>query len=115
MNLDELISNIKQLSKDDNTISVLISILENWKINNKTVSELNYVIDKFRDGFFPKENEINLIKIGTLLYNFQEEIILNIGGMTMNEKLYVFSLFDRFDFSKNNNEKEIIYKKLTQK
>ena len=55
MNLDELISNIKLLSKNDNTISTLLSIIEDWKINNKTVSELNYCIDKFRYGFFQEK------------------------------------------------------------
>ena len=112
MNLDELISNIKILSKDDNTISTFLSIIEDWKINNKTVSELNYCIDKFRDGFFPKKDEIHLIKIGMLLHNFQKEIISSINGMTINERIYAFSLFDRFELCKKNSKEEDIYQKL---
>jgi hypothetical protein len=72
-------------------------------------------MEKFRDGFFPNDHESNLKKILTILYDFQNEIIVNIGGMTMNERLYFFSLFNRFDFCKYNKEKEIIYEKLLAK
>jgi hypothetical protein len=58
------------------------------------------------------ENEVNLMKILKIVYNYQNEIILNISGMTMNERLYLFSLFDRFDSCKDDNEVETIYKKL---
>jgi len=38
-----------------------------------------------------------------------------IGGMTMNERLWSFGLFDRFDLSQENKEKRIIYQKLHAK
>jgi hypothetical protein len=118
MNLNELISNVKNLSNCDNSVLGLIWYLEDWKKNNKTVLELNRTIGKFIDGVFPDKNdknEGNLKKIVRILYDFQNEIILNIGGMTMNERLYFFSLFERFDFCKNNKGKEIIYEKLLAK
>ena len=115
MNLDELILNIKNLSEGNISVSGLILYLADWKVNNKTVQELNQTIEKFRDSFWPNENESNLLKILTTLYDFQNEIILNIGGMTINERLYLFSLFDRFDSCKNNNGKETIYHKLLVK
>ena len=115
MNLNELILNIKNLSEGDNSVLSLILYLEDWKKNNKTVLALNHTMEKFRDGFFSNENEDNSKKILTILYYFQNEIIVNIGGMTMNERLYFFSLFDRFDCCKNNKGKEIIYEKLLAK
>jgi hypothetical protein len=110
---------MKNLSSDrDNAVSGLIGYLEDWKKNNKTVLELNRAIGKFRDGVFPDENDKNaenLIKIEDVLHDFQNEIIANIGGMTMNERLYSFSLFERFDSCKNNKGKEMIYEKLLAK
>jgi hypothetical protein len=116
MNLNELILSIKNLSSDrDNSVSGLIRYFEDWKKNNKTVFELNNTIGKFRDGVFPDENDENketLKKILKILYDFQNEVILNIGGMTMNERLYFFSLFERFDACKNSEKKEIICEKV---
>ncbi|MCL2156261.1 MAG: hypothetical protein FWH53_11395 [Leptospirales bacterium] len=111
MNLDEFISEIENLTNDD-SIHDLLWLLKEWKNNNKTVLELENTIEKFIDSFWPKENEHELLKILQLLNDFKNENIKNIGGMTMNERLYLFSLLDRFDSCKNDNKKEIIYKKL---
>ena len=46
------------------------------------------------------------------MYNFQKEIISNINRMTLNERVYAFSLFDRFELCKKNSKEEDIYKKL---
>jgi len=49
----------------------------------------------------------------TLAYSlwntFREDAIHGIGGMTMNERLYFFGLFERFDASRSKKEKDTIY------
>ena len=114
MILDELIFEIENLRTED-SLQDILCILKEWKNNDKTVHELEKTIEKFIDSFWPKENERELLKIMKLLYDFKKDNIKNIGGMTMNERLYLFSLFDRFDSCRNEKEKEIIYKKLLAK
>jgi hypothetical protein len=43
---------------------------------------------------------------------FRDEAISGIGGMTMNERLYAFSLSERFDACTDENSRLVIYKKL---
>lgn len=43
---------------------------------------------------------------------FKESVIERIGGMTMNERLYLFGLMDSFENSKSEAEKEKYYRKL---
>jgi hypothetical protein len=112
MNLNELIASLKNLADRDEEVTGLIQYLEDWKKNNKTVAELNRCIGKYRSYVFPNKHEKNLWKIESMLYNFQNEVIANSGGMTMNERLYLFSLFERFDACKNDRGKNIIYEKL---
>ncbi len=44
--------------------------------------------------------------------DFRDSAINGIGGMTINERLYWFGLFDQFDKSVTQSEKENIYSKL---
>ena len=109
MNLDELISKIKELP-DDDSVNDLLFILKDFKKNNKTVLELEHIIETFIDSYWPKKGKG--IKIVNLLNKFKNTTIKNITGMTMNERLFLFCLFDRFDTCKTESKKELIYKKL---
>ena len=109
MNLDELITKINELA-DDDSLNDLLGIFNEFKKNNKTVLELEHTIEKFIDSYWPKKG--NGIKIINLLNEFKNTNIKNITGMTMNERLFLFCLFDRFDSCKTDSKKEIIYKKL---
>ena len=109
MNIDELIAKIEPLAKDNNAEDILF-ILKDFKSNEKTVSELEHTIENFIDLNWPKES--NGIEIFKYLNEFKNTSIKNIGGMTMNERLFLFSLFDRFDSCKSDKNREIIYKKL---
>ena len=46
---------------------------------------------------------------------FRKSAIDGIGGMTMNERLYWFGLFDLFNNAKNDAEEEKFYGKLMAK
>ena len=109
MNIDELIVKIEPLVKDNYAGDILF-ILKDFKNNGKTVLELENTIEKFIDSYWPKES--NGIEIFKFLNEFKNTSIKNIGGMTMNERLFSFSLFNRFDSCKSDKKREIIYKKL---
>jgi len=44
--------------------------------------------------------------------SFRDEAITGIGGMTMNERLYYFGLFERFDDCEDQHARLVLYKKL---
>ena len=46
---------------------------------------------------------------------FRDDAIQGIGGMTMNERLYLFGLFERFDLSNTEEQKNVVYRKLLAK
>ncbi len=46
---------------------------------------------------------------------FRNSAIDGIGGMTMNERLYWFGLFDLFENAKDNVEQDKYYQKLMAK
>ncbi len=105
-NLDELIEKIKMFSKEEITQSLIKDMLS-WKTDKRTIVELKENIDKyFEDNLIDNENIYKSWK------DFKNKVIADILGMTMNERLYWFSLFDAFDSSKN---KSVYYDKLMAK
>ena len=61
------------------------------------------------------ENNEDHLKIYQLWSSFRDEAISGIGGMTMNERLYWFGLFSRFDDCTNEETKLLVYRKLHAK
>ena len=54
-------------------------------------------------------------KVYGMWTEFRKSAIDGIGGMTMNERLYWFGLFDLFDNAKNKSGQEKFYGKLMAK
>jgi len=109
MNIDELI----QLYENENSpvIKRIAIIINDWKISDKDVDDLVDVIEKYFGNTWiedTKEYEKNY-RIWT---DFKNTEIVSLPGMTMNERLWIFGLIDRFDQLKTDGEKEIIYKKI---
>lgn len=110
MNLDELSKNIRAISRES-VVQKLADILIEWKSNEKTAEDLHNTIERYiGNTWIEKEEDHN--KIYKLWEQFLNQEIKGIGGMTMNERLYSFSLFKRFDAAKNEEEIKTIYKKL---
>ena len=110
MNLDELVEEFSKISADK-VIQDLCRLIIEWKDNNNTVEDLNESIDKYLGNTWIERNEDHE-KIYQMWSAFKEIAISGIGGMTMNERLYCFSLFERFDACADENAKLIIYRKL---
>lgn len=108
MNLDELVSSIPE-SEAELKIE-LKRWVEAWKQDDKSINELGYLISKWHGNAWFKDPNISN-KFYSDYTKFKEEAIDGIGSMTMNERLYFFSLFEKWDKS-NENVKAAIYKKL---
>ncbi len=67
----------------------------------------------FGNVWIPKEEEHS--KAYRLWLSFRGDAIRGVGGMTMNERLWAFSLFERFDSCKFEVERLEMYGKLHAK
>ena len=113
MNIDELAHAIRKIS-DQKEIQDLAAIFTNWKNEKSTVFDLRDRVEKYIGSVWFEKAGIH-----TTIYSqwetFRDTAINNIGGMTMNERLYSFGLFEIFDRCNTNNERAQIYIKLLAK
>jgi hypothetical protein len=110
LNLDEVTKEISdelssKLGKD------LVNLLFDWKSDNHSVSWLAETVDRYIANNSDNTNP-NHRRLIALWKGFRSEAIERIGGFTMNERLYHFSLFERFDNSSNEKDKSGVYTKL---
>lgn len=113
MNLDELSEEISKVSSEK-VVQDLSRFLVAWKDNEETAEELKEGIERYIGNTWIEKNEDHS-KIYRLWSAFREEAISGIGGMTMNERLYWFGLFNRYDACNNEEEKLFVYRKLHAK
>ncbi len=109
MNYDEYIEEAKKY-KNDEVVARLVSHLVKWKSDNMNAVELADSIERFfgNSWIASEETHSHLYKLWSA---FKTQAISGIGGMTMNERLYWFGLFERFE-SASETEQKVIYAKL---
>lgn len=110
MNIDELASAIEAVSQEEN-VRGLVAVLKNWKKDDSsTAEELITLVERYigNVGF---ETACAHEAICSLWSQFRDESISCIRGMTINERLYAFGLFERFD-NAGQIEQSAIYAKL---
>ena len=110
MNIDELAKSIRLISPES-IVQKLADILINWKTDKTTAKELESRVERYIGNTWIQKEEDHEI-IYSLWSKFREDAIRHIGGMTMNERLYYFGLFDEFDNCSTETERLKIYKKL---
>lgn len=113
MNLDELSEELCKVSPEK-VVHDLSKLLVEWKDNEKTAEELREGVERYIGNTWIEKDEDHS-KIYHLWSLFRDKAIHGIGGMTMNERLYWFGLFHRYDASKNEEEKLLVYRKLHAK
>jgi hypothetical protein len=113
MNLDELTINIRGVSKDQVVQKLAEHILE-WKTSEKNVAELKEIVERYLGNAWI-DKKADFEKVYGMWSDFRDSAINGIGGMTMNERLYWFGLFDLYDNAPNNTEQEKFYAKLMAK
>jgi hypothetical protein len=93
--LDALIEKLPTLSKDP-AVYRLAKALGDWKLTSDTASQLEQSVERFIGHSWIISSEEHAA-VYAAWSEFRDEAIRCIGGMTMNERLYVFGLMDAYD------------------
>ena len=111
MNYDEFINEVQKYDSDA-VVAKLLGVLKGWKLNDENVVQLKSTIERFfgHSWIECEETHNHLYKLWS---SFNTSAIGSIGGMTMNERLFWFGLFDQFDSCKSEAKKQLIYSKLS--
>ena len=110
MDLDELAAAIKKTSSDPIALK-LSDLISSWKADQLNAIELESNVERYIGNTWMADT-IEHEKIYALWSQFRGDAIHGIGGMTMNERLYCFSLFPLWDDAKTEEERKAIYAKL---
>ncbi len=108
MNLDELVSSIP--NNESELKKSLLDWVNDWKRSSQDVDNLAYLIGKWHGNvWFEDSNNSN--QFYKDFSEFRENAIYKINALTLNERLYLFSLNDLWD-SNNTKNQNIIRQKL---
>ena len=86
--------------------------LSRWRDDESTVEELVAELDRTLGQVWFSSHEAHA-RVALTIARLRDTVAA-IGGMTMNERLYAFDLFDRWDRS-SDTERDVLYKKLLAK
>ena len=106
MNLDSLVNSIAEIELREQ----LSHWVNEWKKDDKDVEFLSYMLGKWHGNVWFKDRE-DSDAFYKHLQDFRKDAIAGIGGLTLNERLYWFGLFEAWDVSDNANQ-ALIRKKL---
>ena len=110
MNIDKLADAIRHVSKEK-IVQRLADLLMEWKHNQDTVEDLRTTVERYIGNSWVEQDEDHA-RIYRMWSSFRDKAIAGIAGMTMNERLYWFCLFDEFGDSPDEKAKLKIYRKL---
>ncbi len=113
MNIDELTKNIRKVSSEKN-VQELADFIQKWKYDEKNAVELRENVERYLgNAWIEKKADFDIVY--GMWSDFRDSAINGIEGMTMNERLYWFGLFELFENVKNDNEQGKYYRKLMAK
>ncbi len=110
MDLNELANAVKQTSSDPVALR-LSDLLLAWKTDPSDVRELEETVERYIGNTWIA-SAAEHAKIHSLWSQFRDEVIHGVPGMTVNERLYYFSLFPRWDNAHTDEERTQIYGKV---
>ena len=110
MDLNELVTAIRRTSSDPAALK-LAALFSYWKDDGVDAKELETTVERLIGNTWI-DCKIEHKRIYGLWSQFRDDAIHGIGGMTMNERLYFFSLFSRWDSAHTEEERKVIYAKL---
>ncbi|WP_455377170.1 hypothetical protein [Petrachloros mirabilis] len=113
MTLDELVKEIRAVS-DEKRVQDLAKYIEEWKGDDRNAQALETMVERFFGNVWIPQEEDHA-KAYRLWSSFRDNAIHRIGGMTMNERLFAFGLFERFDSCKSEGGKLSVYSKVHAK
>jgi len=96
MNLDELANSVPESELREK----LLHWVGEWKKDDQDVEALAYLIGKWHGNVWFQDTDVSN-KFHSDFQAFKSAAIDNIGGLTLNERLYWFGLFEAWE---NGNE-----------
>ena len=90
-------------------VDLFLNRLSHWLDDDSTAEELVANLDRTLGNIWFSSDEAH--KTVAQIIARLRDTVAAIGGMTMNERLYAFDLFDRWDRS-TDAERDVLYKKL---
>lgn len=104
MILDELVQSIPDSESD--LRGQLARWVDEWKQSGESVEKLGYMIGKWHGNVWFKDAQVSN-SFWQKLCKFRAEAIDGIGGMTVNERLYVFGLIPQWDLTDETGKLKI--------
>jgi intergrase/recombinase len=106
MNIDALINSISEKTLKDS----ISRWVDKWKKDEQSIHELYDLLNQWHgNARFQNHDEQNTFYRN--LNKFKHDAIDGIGGMSLNERLYMFGLLEQWD-SSNDAERLVIRTKL---
>ena len=109
MNLDAYILEARKFDSDP-AVGRLIQLFSEWKQDSSSVIQLGQSIERFFGNTWIEPSAAHE-ELYRKWRDFKIDAVDNIGGKTMNERLWLFSLLDVFDNAKPE-ERTLLYNKL---
>ena len=104
MNIDEIVKSIPD--EDSKLRADLRHWIEDWKLNDGTIEELSNLVRKWHGNVWFKSQESSN-EFYEQWKKFEIAAIEGLGGLTMNERLYWFGLFEAWDRTNEIDHKRI--------
>jgi len=102
LNLDDLVASIPEPELK----AQLLHWIEAWKTDDSDVEKLSEIIDKWHGSVWFSDRQAQN-EFYERFQKFREEAIQRIGGMTVNERLYWFGLFEHWERSEDESRDRI--------
>lgn len=110
MTLGEL-THALQTASSDRVVKGLIELLEQWKSSAETADDLHHSVERYIGNSWTASDAEHKT-VYSLWSAFRTLCIAGRGGMSINERLYCFDLFDDWDCAKTEEGRAVIRHKI---
>lgn len=107
MTLDDVIRVLESLPQSGNGLQDLLSTLRQWKKDESNINALCVSLEQYMLNEEVKNEDIHFV-----CSEFTREVVTRLHAMTVNERLFVMSLDERYYSSTSSRERDLIYAKL---
>lgn len=109
MNIEQFALELSSLAAEKD-VAGLIAVLSSWQEDDSSVLDLESRVERYIGNVWFEREGVHE-QVYRSWSAFRREAIAGIGGMTMNERLYYFGLFPRYEAA-NSEGRAKLYEKL---
>lgn len=110
MTLRELVTALQEASSDQ-AVRGLVEVLEGWRTDPSTADELYLSVERYIGNSWIA-SEANHKTVYSLWSDFRNRCVAGRRGMTINERLHCFDLFDAWDSAKTEEARALVRYKI---